>query len=169
MRYLPGMRPIAVVRVVALLSIVLAVAACSRRLPAEPAAEAPVPSGLSVPLDVRQFEVVTADGYRGVFLKLSRLPDSIDYYSESNPNRIVVDVKGPTGAEMPEESYPGQDTLVSQFRILRQFGTLRIALELQGDELPAYSVHLMADWIMIRIAPTKVAAGSTAVPASIGE
>lgn len=130
-------------------------AGCSRRLAVEPGADAPAVAGVAVPLDVRQFEVVNADGYRGVFLKLSRLPDAVNHFSENDPARIVLEVKGPPGEDAAEESYPGQDALVSQFRVSREFGTLRIVLDLQGTDPPPYSVHPMADWIMIRLGPVE--------------
>ena len=110
-------------------------------------------SGLAIPLDVREYEVSHAAGHRGVFLKLSRLPDSVAHYSKSDPARIIIEVMGPTGEEVPEENFPGRDTLVSQLRISRGFGVLRVVLDLQGDDPPDYSVHTMADWIMIRLAP----------------
>lgn len=136
-----------------LLLCVVLPAGCSRRLPTPPPAETAALSGLSAPLDVQQFEVVSAEGYRGVFLKLSRLPESVSHHSEKNPARIVIEVKGPTGTETAEEQFPGQDSLVSGFRVSRQFGTLRIVLDLETNEPPDYSVHVMADWIMIRLQP----------------
>ncbi len=88
-----------------------------------------------------------------MFLNLSRLPDSVAHRSETHPARIVLDIKGPTGAETPEVAFPSGDTLVSRMRVSRQPGILRVVLDLQGDEPPEYSVHIMADWIMIRLAP----------------
>ena len=134
----------------------LAVCGCTRRAPAPvPAAEeAPAgesPQSLSIPLDVQEFEVVQADGRRGVFLKLSRLPEGVEHHSESRPARIVIDIKGPTGGESAEESFPGEDSLVSRMRVTRTFGVLKVVLDLQGNRPPRYSVHTMADWIMIRI------------------
>jgi len=107
--------------------------------------------GISIPLDLRTFEVASADGRKGAFLKLSRLPDSVAYHSESKPARIVLEIKGPTGEETAEETFPGGDTLVSRFRVSRRFGVLRVVLDLQGDDPPEYSVHTMADWIMVRL------------------
>src|ERR1041385_2844926 len=63
-------------------------------------------STLSAPLDVREYNVAKADGARGVFLKLSRLPDSVTHRSESHPARIIVEIAGPTGVETPEEVFP---------------------------------------------------------------
>ena len=133
--------------------------ACSQRAPlADPNEEAAVPDslpGISIPLGLSDFEVVRADGRRGVFLKLSRLPDSVTHRSETDPARIILEIKGPTGSEEAEKSFPGGDTLVSQMRVSRQLGTLRIVIDLLGDDLPKYSVHTMADWIMVRLGPAE--------------
>lgn len=127
---------------------------CSKRaaLPAS-GATADALKSLSVPLEVREFEVVQADGYRGVFLKLSRLPDSVAHHEQSDPASIVLEISGPTGGESPEEAFPGGDTLVSRVRIVRTFGKLQVAIDLQSDDAPPYTVHTMADWIMVRLAP----------------
>jgi hypothetical protein len=111
--------------------------------------EVPAPS---VPLEVRDFEVVQADGTRGVLIKLSRLPDGVRHHAENAPARIVLEVKGPTRDEAPEEAFPSEDALVSSLRVSRQLGTLRVTLDLRGETAPAYSVHPMADWILIRLA-----------------
>ena len=107
----------------------------------------------SVPLDLRQIQVVdSGSGYRAVFLKLSRLPDSLASQHLEDPARIVVDIRGPTGAETEERTFPGGDAVVTRMRVSRQMGNLRVTLDLVGDEPPKYSVHQMADWVMIRLA-----------------
>jgi hypothetical protein len=130
----------------------LAAGGCSQRLPLEEASTTPDFSHLASPLDLRQFEVVaSAGGYRGVFLRLSRFPERITTTDSSDPGRIILDIAGPTGEESPEESFPGGDTVVSQVRVTRYTGLLRITLDLSLPDPPEYSVHRMADWIMIRM------------------
>lgn len=130
----------------------LTVGGCSQRLPLEEASSTPDFSHLTSPLDLRQFEVVaSAGGYRGVFLRLSRFPESVTTTDSSDPGRIVLDITGPTGQESPEESFPGGDSVVSQVRVSRYTGLLRITLDLSVPDPPKYSVHRMADWIMIRM------------------
>lgn len=134
----------------------LALAGCassraSRDLAGEPAA-IPASVGADIPLDVREFDVVAGEGgYRGVFLKLSRLPTGVTHHSESAPPRIVLDIAGPTGAETAAETYPGGDDLVTQVQLARQIGVLQVVLELAGDEVPEYEVLPMADWVLVRI------------------
>ncbi len=133
-------------------AISLGIGACSQRLPLEDAATTADFSHLASPLDLRQFEVVaSAGGFRGVFLRLSRFPESITASDTSDPARIVLDITGPTGVESEEQSFPGGDTLVSQVRVTRQIGQLRIVLDLSVPDPPEYSVHRMADWIMVRM------------------
>jgi hypothetical protein len=111
----------------------------------------------SVPLDLREFNVESTDsGYRGVFLKLSRLPTAVSATAQSDPPRIIVDIRGPTGTESPEEVFPGGDTMVSHVGVSRTDGNLRIILDLQSDELPEYGVYPMADWVVVRIKPTNL-------------
>lgn len=109
------------------------------------------------PLDLREFDVAEAEGgYRGVFLKLSRLPTSVVTSSQSDPPRIIVDIQGPTGTESPEELFPASDTMVTHVGVARHTGWLRVTLDLQGDELPEYGVYPMADWVVVRIKPLHI-------------
>lgn len=119
-----------------------------------PSTGAFAPPDVSIPLDVQEFEVVQADGFRGVFIKLSRLPDAVEHKSQSDPARILLEIRGPTGDETPEESFPGEDMLVTRVRVSRSFGVLRVALDLSLNDPPQYTVHTMTDWIMIRLGPT---------------
>jgi hypothetical protein len=136
-----------------------ALAGCASRkashdLAGEPAA-IPDSLGETVPLDVREFDVVSGEGgFRGVFLKLSRLPTGVTHHSESAPPRIVLDITGPTGAETTPETYPGGDELVTQVQLARQTGKLQVVLDLSGDDVPEYEVLPMADWVLVRIKPS---------------
>jgi hypothetical protein len=136
----------------------LALAGCASRASRDLAGEeAAIPATLpaaAVPLDLREFDIVTADGgWRGVFLKLSRLPSGVTHRSESAPPRIVVDIAGPTGSATAPESFPGGDELVTQIQLARQIGVLQVVLDLAGDAVPDYEVLPMADWVLIRIKP----------------
>jgi hypothetical protein len=108
-------------------------------------------AGLAAPLAVQSFSVSTSEGRRGVFLKLSRIPERVTSHDESEPARIVIDAEGPAeGADMPVQTFAGGDTLVSQLHVSRTGGDLRMVLELSSVEVPLYSVHQMADWVMVR-------------------
>lgn len=123
----------------------------------EAAASATPLSDYTAPLDLREFDVAeTEDGYRGVFLKLSRLPTSVVSSSQSDPPRIIVDIQGPTGTESPEEVFAAGDTMVTHIAVSRHVGWLRVILDLQGNERPEFGVYPMADWVVVRIKPTNI-------------
>ena len=110
--------------------------------------------GYSVPLELQAFNVdSTEGGYRGVFLRLSRVPTSVVTSVQSSPPRIIVDMQGPTGTESAEEVFPGGDSLVTHVGVSRSYGWLRVVLDLDADQLPEYAVFPMADWVMVRIKP----------------
>lgn len=133
---------------------------CATRKPADLGAKEALPGGLAeyaAPLDLREFDVESTEtGNRGVFLKLSRVPGAVTHTAQSDPPRIIVDIEGPTGAESPEELFPGGDTLVTHVGVTRLLGTLRIILDLQGDSLPEYAVYPMADWVVVRIRSSEI-------------
>lgn len=137
----------------------LALAGCasknvSKDLAGEPAA-IPAAIGDNIPLDVREFDVVSGEGgFRGVFLKLSRLPTGVTSSSGSAPPRIVLNITGPTDATSAPESYPSGDDLVTQIQLARQTGLLQVVLDIAGDDVPEYDVLPMADWVMVRIKPS---------------
>jgi hypothetical protein len=111
----------------------------------------------SVPLDLREFEVAEAEGgYRGVFLRLSRLPTSVVTSTQSDPPRIIVDIQGPTGTESAEEMFPASDAMVTHVGVSRHLGWLRVVLDLHGGQLPEYAVYPMADWVVVRIKPLHI-------------
>jgi hypothetical protein len=133
--------------VAALVSLLVA-AGCGSKL----AAPAPTPSGDQAPVGLRNLEIATVDGHRAVLLRLSRAPSQVRHSSSSKPAQIVVQVWGPVGEDLPERSIPQFDPQVSEVRVSRKDGGLRVVLELLGDNPPEYSLHEMADWIMIRFA-----------------
>ena len=111
--------------------------------------------GYSVPLELRAFDVnATEGGYRGVFLRLSRVPSNVVSSTQCSPARIIVDMQGPTDAESPEEVFPGGDSLVTHVGVSRSYGWLRVILDLDADQPPEFAVFPMADWVMVRIKPT---------------
>jgi hypothetical protein len=125
----------------------LLVAACSQRLVAPTAA----PTGDLAPVALRNLEVTAVDGHRAVLLRLSRSPTLVRESSAKRPPRITVQAWGPPGdADLPERDLPQADPLIEDVRVSRTRGALTVVIELKGDQVPPYTVHEMADWIMIR-------------------
>jgi hypothetical protein len=140
-------------------TLLAALSGCATRDSAnEPkSAGAVLPASLpnvSIPLDVREFDVVSADGgARGVFLKLSRLPEAVTHRSESDPARIVLTITGPAGTDSPAESFSSGDALVTSMQVSRQAGELQVVLDIAAEAPPEYEVLPMADWVLVRIRP----------------
>ena len=120
---------------------------CSQKLSRPTAA----PSGENAAVSLRNLEVADIDGHRAVLLRLSRLPTLVRHSNTTKPAQIAIQAWGPVGeGDLPERSLPQIDPLISQVRVSRQDGGLLVILDLQGDQPPPYTVHEMADWIMIR-------------------
>ncbi len=131
----------------AALVLPLLVLGCSERMRAPTAS----PSGEEAPVALRNFEVTAVDGHRAVLLRLSRLPTLVRQSSSSRPARITVQAWGPPGdADLPERVLPQNDPGIANVRVYRKSGALTVVIELKGEEPPDYTVHEMADWIMIR-------------------
>jgi hypothetical protein len=130
-----------------LLGVVVSLAGCMGRLAAPTAA----PTGSEAPVALRHFQVADIGGHRAVLLRLSRRPTQVRHSSSSHPAQITIQAWGPAGdADLPERNLPQSDPRISDVRVSRKEGGLRVVLDLQGEEPPPYSVHEMADWIMIR-------------------
>lgn len=109
------------------------------------------PSGSEAPVSLRNFEVTAVDGHRAVLLRLSRLPTLVRHSSSRKPARITVQAWGPQGdSDLPERDLPQLDAQITDVRVSRTSGALSVVIDLKGDEPPPYTVHEMADWIMIR-------------------
>jgi hypothetical protein len=120
---------------------------CSQRMVGPTAA----PSGDQAPVALRNFEVTSADGHRAVLLRLSRQPTQIRQSSSSRPARITLQAWGPPGdSDLPERDLPQTDPQITDVRVSRKSGALTVVIELNSEKPPEYTVHQMADWIMIR-------------------
>jgi hypothetical protein len=142
-----------------LLACLTLAAGCAHHKSFSDAGDKPDPlASLVVPLAVNSFEITNADNQRGVFFKLSRIPDSVTSHVEggdADPAQILIEVDGPGGGEdLATQTFPGTDTLVSQIHIARTNGRLQLGVELSALRAPPYTVHQMADWIMVRINPS---------------
>ncbi len=139
---------IPVLRVVLGLSLcTLVMAGCAHRL----APPTPAPTGNEAPVALRNLQVTTVDGHRAVLLRLSRPPTLVRQSSEKDPGRIVVQAWGPANdGDLPERALPQVDQEISDVRVSRHEGALQVVLVFKSVQPPPYSVHEMADWIMVR-------------------
>ncbi len=132
------------VRRLILCGLLLTVAGCAAfRGDAPPAQQA---------VSLRNLQIESVDGERAVLLRLSRLPGQVIHSSASAPASITVRMSGPRGeGDFTEQALPQTDPQITRVRVERENGELRVTLDLKGDAPPPYSVHEMADWIMIRL------------------
>jgi hypothetical protein len=109
------------------------------------------PTGDQAPVTLRNLQIETVDGHRAVLLRLSRIPTLVRHSSSSDPARITIQAWGPPGDQDLEERNLAQiDPQITQVRVSRRAGALNVVFDLQGNHPPQYTVHEMADWIMIR-------------------
>lgn len=120
---------------------------CAQKL----APPTPSPSGGEAPVTLRNLQIETVDGHHAVLLRLSRVPTMVRETSSSHPAQITLQAWGPVGeGDLSERALPQIDPQIAQVRVSRHDGGLSIVLDLHGDDPPPYSVHEMADWIMVR-------------------
>ncbi len=106
-------------------------------------------------VSLRNLQIESVDGRRAVLLRLSQLPQRVVHASSSTPARITVQISGPVGeGDFEEQVLPQTDPQIVQVRVAREDGQLEVTLDLKSDVPPPYSVHEMADWIMIRLGST---------------
>ena len=112
----------------------------------------PAAVGVDEAITLRDVQVEAAGEHRAVLLHLSQTPSQVRYGDTRNPAAITIEAWGPPGNfDLPERTLPQSDALVSQVRVSRDEGCLRVTIDMQAGELPAYSVHEIADWVMVRI------------------
>jgi hypothetical protein len=132
----------------AVAALVLVLAGCSTSFLRPTAA----PTGEEAAVTLRDLQIENVDGHRAVFLRLSRVPTMVRHSSSSNPAQITVQAWGPVGeGDLSERDLPQTDSEITQVRVSRRDGSLSVVLDLQGEDPPPYTVHEMADWIMIRL------------------
>ncbi len=116
----------------------------------------PTPTGDQTPVNLRQLEIQTIDGHAALLLRMSRRPFSLRHSSAIEPGRIILEARGPEGeGDLAERSLGQSDAMIADVRVSRVEGLLKVVIEFRNNQAPAYSVHEMADWVMVRLgAPT---------------
>jgi type IV pilus secretin PilQ/predicted competence protein len=119
----------------------------------EPLTEAALPGGpqaaTAAPVDIREIKVIEDNGQQGLFVKLTGPPVGVTHYSLSQPNRLVIDVGGAaTGAQTSAQKYAVDNPVISEVRVGRSEGKLRLTLVLRSDKVPTYTVNDLNDTIV---------------------
>ncbi len=97
---------------------------------------------------IRELKVIDDNGQTGVFAKLNRAPDEVTHVMLSNPTRLLIEMRGPTGENIVAERYAVDNPLVSQVQVGSDSGTVRVTLLLKGDTAPVSSVDDLKDTII---------------------
>ncbi len=124
-------------------------AGCSHKLALAPPTAAP--TGNEAPVGLRNLQVTTVEGHRALLLRLSRVPTMVRQSSANDPARIIIQAWGPANdGDLPERTLPQMDSEIDDVRVSRHEGALQVVVNFKGKEPPPFSVHEMADWIMVR-------------------
>ena len=120
--------------------------------PAKRTVPTAMPTGDQAPVALRDIRVETVETHRAVLLRLTRVPTLVRASSSRSPAEITVQAWGPdTGGDLAERVVPLTDPQIRGARVGRTKGGLYVVLEFIGTKPPTYTVHEMADWIMVRL------------------
>jgi type IV pilus secretin PilQ/predicted competence protein len=101
------------------------------------------------PLDVREIKLIADNGQQGLFTKLTRPPAAMTYYTQTEPNRLVIDLASTEGVgETSEETYPITNAVIESVRVNRKAGSIRITALLRGAAMPTATVNDLDDTIV---------------------
>jgi type IV pilus assembly protein PilQ len=110
-----------------------------------PAAAAPA----AVPLDIREIKLIEDNGQQGLFTKLTGPPAAVTHYTLSQPSRLVIDIAGiEGGGETTAQKYKVSNPVVSEIRVARHEGKIRLTIDLHGTALPTYTVNDLNDTVV---------------------
>jgi type IV pilus secretin PilQ/predicted competence protein len=119
---------------------------------APPALAETAPSAAAAPvgatLDVREVKLIEDNGQQGLFVKLTGPPAAVTHYTLAQPTRLVIDIAGGGGGETSAQKYSVKNPLVTDVRIARHEGKIRVTLQLRGDSVPTYTVNDLNDTVV---------------------
>ncbi len=113
-------------------------------MPSRPAAAAP-----SGPLDVREIRVVEDNGQVGIFVKLTGEPAAVNHFALDRPGRVVIELEGLAKRGGVPERIPVNNPLIESLRLGASDGKLRLAVQLRGEQVPAYAVDTLHDTLVV--------------------
>ena len=107
------------------------------------------PASAATPVEVREIKLVEDNGQQGVFAKLTRPPAAVTHYTLAQPNRLVIDIAGAEGGgETSAQKYSVTNPLISEVRVARHEGKIRLTLSLRGATIPSYTVNDLNDTVV---------------------
>ncbi|MEO8603582.1 MAG: type IV pilus secretin PilQ [bacterium] len=97
---------------------------------------------------IRELKIIDDNGQQGVFAKLNRPPTDVSHVLLSNPNRLLIELSGPTGENIVAERYALDNPLIEQVQVGSDGGKIRLTLLLKGTAAPTVSVDDLKDTIV---------------------
>ncbi len=97
---------------------------------------------------IRELKIIDDNGQQGVFAKLSRPPEEVTHVLLSNPNRLMIEMRGPMGQNLVAERYAVQNAMVEQVHVASDADKIRLTLVLKGDTAPSYTVNDLNDSVV---------------------
>jgi type IV pilus secretin PilQ/predicted competence protein len=130
--------------------------AASAESPVQPAAPALAETASAAPaapvgetLDVREIKLIEDNGQQGLFVKLTGPPAAVAHYTLAQPTRLVIDIAGAArGGETSAQKYPIKNPLITEVRVARHEGKIRVTLQLRSDTVPTYTVNDLTDTVV---------------------
>jgi type IV pilus secretin PilQ/predicted competence protein len=114
--------------------------------------ESPLPSGqgaTAAPVDLREIKLIEDNGQQGLFVKLTGPPGGVTHYSLTQPNRVVIDVGATaSGGETSAQKFAVDNPVISEIRVGRHDGRIRMTIALRAETIPAYTVNDLNDSIV---------------------
>lgn len=97
---------------------------------------------------IRELKIIDDNGQQGVFAKLNMPPRDVSHVLLTNPNRLLIEISGPTGENVVAERYAVENPMVSQVQVGSDPGKIRLTLMLRGDQAPVYTVDDLKDTVV---------------------
>ncbi len=109
---------------------------------------APAAPAVGAPVEIREIKVIDDNGQQGLFVKLTGPPGGVSHYTVAQPNRLVLDFGGGVGGETSAQKYPVDNPAISEIRVARHEGKIRLTVVLRSDTMPSYTVNDLNDTIV---------------------
>ena len=115
----------------------------------ETALSTPPSAPAAAPLDIREIKVIDDNGQQGLFVKLTNPPGALTHYTLTQPTRLIIDVAGAGQVgETSAQKFPVNNPVISEVRVARHEGKIRLTVAVRGSSVPTYTVNDLNDTVV---------------------